>query len=299
MMNTSSRRPVWIEAALNGPWGRDRQPGIPVTEAEIIADGIAAARAGAGIIHVHAYDPETGRQNDDGATYARIIEGIRATTDALVYPTIPLAGAALTGQAAGPAARFAHIDFLASRGLIEMAVVDPGTVCFIDRRDGPAALASFVYTNTEAEIRHGLALAATHRLVPSYAIYEPGFTRAGALLAGQTPGLATPLYRFMFSDAFAWGFPPRRYGLEAHLALLGEAAPAAPWMIAGLGVDLEDLVPHAVAAGGHVRTGLEDAPFGTETGNAGLVARMVQVVEAAGGRPATPAEIRTGLGLGG
>ncbi|WP_372073509.1 3-keto-5-aminohexanoate cleavage protein [Tistrella mobilis] len=69
-------------------------------------------------------------------------------------------------------------------------------------------------------------------------------------------------------------------------------------MIAGLCVDLEDLVPHAVAAGGHVRTGLEDAPFGTETGNAGLVARMVQMVEAAGGLPATPAEIRAGLGLG-
>ena len=69
---------VWIEAALNGPWGRERQPAIPVTVEEIVAEGLAAADAGAAIIHIHAYDPKTGRQNDQWDTYARIIEEIRA-----------------------------------------------------------------------------------------------------------------------------------------------------------------------------------------------------------------------------
>ena len=32
---------VWIEVALNGPWGRQRQPDIPVTVEAIVADGIA------------------------------------------------------------------------------------------------------------------------------------------------------------------------------------------------------------------------------------------------------------------
>lgn len=41
-----------------------------------------------------------------------------------------------------------------------------------------------------------------------------------------------------------------------------------------------------------MRVGLEDAPFGTEIGNPALVEEMVQLVEAAGGRPATAAEIR-------
>ena len=81
---------VWIEAAVNGPWGRERQPGIPITVEEIIADGLAAASAGAAIVHVHAYDPATGRQRDQWETYARIIE--RAKVDVIVYPTIPLAG---------------------------------------------------------------------------------------------------------------------------------------------------------------------------------------------------------------
>ena len=36
---------IWIEAALNGPWGRGLQPGIPVSPEEIIEEGVAAARA--------------------------------------------------------------------------------------------------------------------------------------------------------------------------------------------------------------------------------------------------------------
>jgi uncharacterized protein (DUF849 family) len=47
---------VWIEAALNGAWSRALQPGIPSTIEAIIAEGVACARAGASIIHTHAYD---------------------------------------------------------------------------------------------------------------------------------------------------------------------------------------------------------------------------------------------------
>jgi 3-keto-5-aminohexanoate cleavage enzyme len=70
--------PTWLEAAINGPWSRSRQPLIPIAVSDCIADGIACAREGAAIIHVHAYDAATGFQNDDAETYARIIEGIRA-----------------------------------------------------------------------------------------------------------------------------------------------------------------------------------------------------------------------------
>jgi 3-keto-5-aminohexanoate cleavage enzyme len=47
---------TWLEVALNGPWGQGRQPGIPVRVADIVAEGIACAREGAAIVHVHAYD---------------------------------------------------------------------------------------------------------------------------------------------------------------------------------------------------------------------------------------------------
>lgn len=61
-----------VEAALNGPWSRERQPGIPITVQECIRDGLFAADAGAAIIHVHAYDPATGRQNGQWGKVAAI-----------------------------------------------------------------------------------------------------------------------------------------------------------------------------------------------------------------------------------
>jgi uncharacterized protein (DUF849 family) len=152
--------------------------------------------------------------------------------------------------------------------------------------------AGFIYLNPEAQIREGLETAARHGVRPSYAIYEPGFTRLGAALAAAHPGLPVPVYRLMFSDSYAWGFPPRLYGLDAHLALLAETAPGAPAMIAGLGLDIRPLVAAAVARGVHVRVGLEDAPFGDPRSNAQWVEAAAKLVRAAGAEPATTAQIR-------
>lgn len=289
---------TWIEAALNGPWGRALQPGAPVAVDEIVEEGIAAGEAGAAIVHFHAYDEATGRQKDDWELYARIIEGIRSRIDVIAYPTIPLAGSGLGSYEPSDARdRFRHIDELGRRGLIEWAVCDPGTVNFSRFDQVAAGSPGFVYLNPGDHVREGLRVAAAHRLRPSFAIYEPGFSRLGAALAAAQGGVLTPIYRLMFSDAFAWGFPPRSYGLNAHLALLADVAPDAPWMIAGLGVDLDALIDEAIARGGHVRVGLEDAWFGTDRSNRCLVNQAASRVRASGRTPATAAEVREALRL--
>jgi 3-keto-5-aminohexanoate cleavage enzyme len=191
-------------------------------------------------------------------------------------------------------ARFAHIEALAERGLIEFAVVDPGSVNFTLLSANSEAPPAPTYLNPEAHIRHGLAVARRFGFHPAYAVYEPGFTRAGAALA-RAAGVRTPVYRLMFSDTFAFSFPPKPWALAAHCALLEEAAPAAPWMIAGLGVDIRPLIGETVARGGHVRVGLEDAPFGCKSPNVALVEEAVRLVRAAGGEPATVGEMREGL----
>lgn len=279
---------VWIEAALNGPWTRAKQPGIPIAVEDIVADGIACALAGAAIIHAHAYDVTTGRQKDDWEIYARIIEGIRDKVDVIVYPTIPSPG---LGQEQNTD-RFGHTLELARRGLIEWAVIDPGSV-HISRFDDLSH--GGVYANPHEDIMEGMRIARAHNVHPSYAIYEPGFTRLGAALAAIAPPSPTPIYRFMFSDEFAWGFPPREKYLDIHLDLLAETAPGTPWMIAGLGVDITPLISHTVARGGHVRVGLEDALWGDPRTNEALVKDAVKRVRAAGGEPAPTAEVRREL----
>ncbi len=287
--------PVWLEVALNGPWSRDLQPDIPVTVDEIVADGIACARAGAAIIHLHAYDESTGRQRDDAETYARIIEGIRGKEDVIVYPTLPLAGSPDAAQPMSAEQRFGAVDELARRGLLEWAVVDPGSVNFAHYDHMPSGQEGFVYLNPESHIRHGLQLAARYRFHPSYAIYEPGFLRMGAALHRLHPEAPTPIYRLMFSEGFIFGFPPTDYALEAYRKLLEQEAPAAPWMIAGLAVDIRPLIPAGVAAGGHVRVGLEDAPLGTGTTNLAWVEQAASAIENAGGRLARATEVRATL----
>lgn len=288
------KTPIWIEAAINGPWGRERQPGIPISIPEIVADGIAAVEAGAAIVHLHVYDVATGRQHDDWELYAQAIEGIRAKVDAIVYPTIPIVGSGYAGDIVG-SGRYWHLEELAKRGLAEWGVLDPGSCNWTTFAGIPEGEPGFIYQNPGEHIREGMAVAQRHKVHPSYAIYEPGFTRLGAALAKAYPGMPVPIYRLMFSDAFAWGFPPKPYALDAHLSLLAEDAPGAPVMIAGLGVELGGLIPHAVARGVHVRAGLEDARFGETRGNAELIAEALARVEAAGGRAASAAEVRSGL----
>jgi 3-keto-5-aminohexanoate cleavage enzyme len=286
-------RKVWIEAALNGAWSRELQPGIPDTIEAIVAEGIACAQAGATIIHVHAYDGG-GPQTHDWQVYARIIEGIKARVDVPVYPSYPAftTSGSDTSPLADAKVRFAHVEELAERGLLDFAIIDPGSTNFTETRTTSAPKPT--YMNPETQIRQALDLAARHGLHPDFAIYEPGFARAGAVLA-RAAGVKTPIYRLMFCQGLAVGFPPRAYALAAYHALLQEVAGGAPWMIAAINADLRPLFAETIARGGHIRVGLEDAPFGTPATNLTLVEEAVRMVRENGAEPASPAEMRLAL----
>lgn len=289
---------TWLEVSVNGPWSRDRQPRIPISVKEIVADGIACARAGAAIVHVHAYDEQTGRQKDDADLYIAIIEGIREKEDVIVYPTLPFAGSVDAPQMMTAQMRFAHTETLAKRGLLEWAVVDPGSTNITRLDEVPAGKEGFVYANPESHIRRGLELGTRYGFHPGYALYEPGFVRLGAALERAYPDVPQCIYRFMFSDGLSFGFPPQPYALDAFLTLLAQEAPGAPWMVAGLDVDIMPLARYAIERGGHVRVGLEDAPFGAVKSNVQLVEDAARLIRAAGKDPASTREIRRALGHG-
>jgi uncharacterized protein (DUF849 family) len=242
-------------------------------------------------VHVHAYDEASGKPREDADTYARIIEGIRSGCDAIVYPTIPLLGMAPFPKDAPPSERFSVLEALAGRGLLEWAAVDPGSVNFAHYDDLREDHSGFVYLNPEEHIRHALALARRFRFHPAYAIYEPGFMRLGASLHWRCSS-PVPIYRLMFSAGYTFGFPPDDYGLTAYLSLLDRVAPGAQWMIGGLDADVRPLIPRVVAEGGHVRVGLEDAPFGCALSNVQLVESAGEAIRNAAGTLATAADVR-------
>ena len=282
---------VWLEVALNGGWTQRRQPLLPVTRDKLIEEAVACVEAGASVVHLHAYDEVAGRQNDDAQTYAHVIRAIKARCDAIVYPTV-----GQNPNAPDSAERYAPIEALCEEGLLEWSVVDPGSVNFSLTQDIQQGRApGYVYTNSESHIRRGLELAKRHAHHPSYAIYEPGFIRLGAALWRQMAGVPLPIYRFMLTDVFAFGLPADERALNTYIDLMQREHPGAPWMTAGRCTDISHLVRPTVEAGGHIRVGLEDAPLGTTRRNIDWVRETVELIQRAGGEPATAAQVRADL----
>src|SRR5438876_11252219 len=62
-------------------------PYLPLTPDEIARDAIAAADAGASILHLHARDPKDGRPTPDPEVFMQFLPRIKQSTDAVVNIT--------------------------------------------------------------------------------------------------------------------------------------------------------------------------------------------------------------------
>ncbi|MGH1419139.1 MAG: 3-keto-5-aminohexanoate cleavage protein [Hyphomicrobiaceae bacterium] len=67
-----------ITGAIHTP---SMSPHLPVTPDEIVDDALAAADAGASIIHLHARDPETGRPTQDPAEFEKFLPRLKQSSN--------------------------------------------------------------------------------------------------------------------------------------------------------------------------------------------------------------------------
>lgn len=82
------KRKVIITCAVTGAIHTpSMSPNLPATPDEIADAAIAAAEAGAAILHLHARDPETGRPTQDPDMFAKFLPQIKRETDAVVNIT--------------------------------------------------------------------------------------------------------------------------------------------------------------------------------------------------------------------
>ena len=81
-------RKVIITCAVTGSIHTpSMSPHLPVTPAEIAEAAIAAAEAGATVLHLHARDPVDGRPTQDPEAFRRFLPRIKQSTDAVVNIT--------------------------------------------------------------------------------------------------------------------------------------------------------------------------------------------------------------------
>jgi uncharacterized protein (DUF849 family) len=294
-MTSAPAPPVIIEAAINGGTPKSRNPHVPRSVNEIVADALACIEAGAAIVHNHNDEPVIGCPVHSAEPYLAAYARVRAAVpDAILYPTM---GGGAPGIAM--AERYAHVETLARAGHLRMGLLDPGSTNLggARRGDGPPAAGDAVYLNTAADTRYMVECCVAERLGPSISIFEPGFLRlalgyhaAGAL----PPGALVKLY--FGGPAAGFGLPPTVPALEAYLSMLEGSG--LPWSVAVLGGDaLSTLAEEAVRRGGHLRVGLEDYAGPRRPTNVALVQDAVALIRRLGRRPATIAEAAAILGL--
>jgi 3-keto-5-aminohexanoate cleavage enzyme len=280
-----------IEAAINEQASRADNPRVPYAPEEIAAEALAAARAGAAIVHFHARDPVTGDMLHPGTeSYRESMRLIRAENpDVLLYPTY--------GISPTPQERFSHLEALAQDPQIhcDFATIDPGAVNYgyLDEQSGEW-MHDFVQSVTHAEARHFFELTQRYGILHSITVREIGQIRHAIAYhrLGWTRG--TILFKLSFRDAMGFGLPPCAESIEIMTRpLITEDVPF-EWMVYSEGPSHDRLSALAVAMGGHVRTGLGDNPLlaGKKLSNAEQVERVVEIAQRQGRELATPADVR-------
>lgn len=280
---------------------------LPVTPDEIAAEAIAAARAGASIIHLHVRDPETGEPTSDLDLYRRVAGEIATECDVIVQPTT---GGAVTMSVEERAKVVPALE-------PEMASCNMGSMNFglypildgvdeFDHEWEPEFLESTrgnIFPNTFEDIETLSELFSDAGTKPELECYDVGHLYNARHLVDR--GVVEPPIHVQFVMGVLGGIGAETGHLEHMLEtaerLFGDEFSVS---VVGAGRMQFPLGVHNVVNGGHVRVGLEDSLYLSAgklaESNAAQVEKIVHLVDELTGREiATPAETREFLGLKG
>ena len=282
-------------------------PHLPVTPDAIAEQAIAAAHAGAAILHLHARDPDTGHPSADPAHFMAFLPRIRAECDAVLnLSTGGSAIMALDERLAGPLAAAPEMASL-NMGSMNFALYPMlgRSTEFKHDWEEPFLRGSddLVFKNTPRDIAGILhALGEEHGARFEFECYDVGHLYMLAHFRDRRLVRAPIFIQFVMGVLGGIAADP------AHLVHLKETADKLfgnDYLFSVLAAGRQQMPMAAMSAGmgGHVRVGLEDNLY-IEKGvlarsNAEQVAKLRGIVEALGRRVATPADARRMLGLKG
>jgi uncharacterized protein (DUF849 family) len=289
-------RNVMITCALTGAGDTvGRSEHVPVTPEQIAESGIAAARAGATIVHIHVRDPETGKGTRDPRLYRDVVERLRASNvDMVINLTAGMGGDIEIGERnpmefgpntdlVGALERLVHVEELRP----EICTLDCGTLNFGD--------GNLIYVSTPKQLREGAKRIRELGVKPELEVFDTGHLSFAKQMLKE--GLLEQPPLFQFCLGIPWGASADTTTMKAMKDSLPEGA---VWAGFGIGRMQMPMVAQAVLLGGNVRVGLEDNIWlekGVYATNGKLVEKAIKVIELLGARPVTPGEARQKLGL--
>lgn len=297
-MPLTMNRDVFITCAVTGSGGtQDRSPHVPRSPKQIAESAIAAAKAGAAVVHCHVRDPETGAPSRKLDYYREVTDRIRAAeVDVVLNLTAGMGGDIVFGNTEAPfplnaaatdmvgaTERMAHV----AECLPEICTLDCGTMNFAE--------ADYVMTNTPGMLRAMGGMMTALGVKPEIEAFDTGHLWFAKQLVEEGTLAGPALVQLCMG--VPWGAPN---DLNTFLAMVNAVPSDWTWSAFSLGRDQMPFVGASVLAGGNVRVGLEDNLWlgkGQLATNAQLVERAATIIENLGARVIGPAEVRERLGL--
>jgi uncharacterized protein (DUF849 family) len=289
-------RKVIVTCALTGAADTTgKSEHVPITPEQIADNAIAAARAGASVVHIHVRDVETGQGSRDVALYREVVRLVRESD---VDPVINLTagmGGDLILDPGEPTKQLPGTDLVS--GLERLAHVEElrPEICTIDCGSLNFGEGSQVYISTPDMLREGAERIKELGVKPEMEIFDTGNLWFANIMVEE--GLIAPPPLYQLCMGIPYGAPVNAGLLHAMVNMLPKGA---QWTSFAIGRDQLPWVAQAVLLGGHVRVGLEDNLYlskGVKATNAQLTERAIQIVHDLGASVATPDEAREILQL--
>ncbi len=296
-MPLEMNREVFITCAVTGSGGtQDRSPHVPRSPKQIADSAIAAAKAGAAVVHCHVRDPETGAPSRRLDLYREVTDRIRdAEVDVVLNLTAGMGGDIVFGgvetpfpvaegtDMIGASERVAHV----AKCLPEICTLDCGTMNFAE--------ADYVMTNTPGALRAMGQMMTDLGVKPEIEAFDTGHLWFAKQLVKE--GILEPNALVQLCMGVPWGAPD---DLNTFMAMVNNVPDDWTFSAFSLGRHQMAYVAASVLAGGNVRVGLEDNLWldkGVLAENWQLVERAGSIIENMGARVIGPSEVREKLGL--
>ncbi|NND90157.1 MAG: 3-keto-5-aminohexanoate cleavage protein [Granulosicoccus sp.] len=296
-MPLSMNRDVFITCAVTGSGAtEDKSPQVPRSPEQIAGSAIAAARAGAAIVHCHVRDPDTGAPRRDIELYREVTRRIRESeVDVVLNLTAGMGGDLVFGGVEAPLPLAAGTDMAgASERLAHVAACLP-EICTLDCGTMNFAESDYVMTNTPGMLRAMGRLMTELGVKPEIEAFDTGHLWFARQLVSE--GVLRPDALVQLCMGVPWGAPD---DLNTFMAMVNNVPGDWTWSAFSLGRNEMPYVAASVLAGGNVRVGLEDNLMlrkGRLATNAELVERAVTIIEAMGATVMGPAAVRRKLNL--
>ena len=302
------RRKVIITCAVTGSIHTPTMsPYLPLTPEAIATEAIAAAQAGASILHLHARDPRDGRPSADPAVFMQFLPRIKQATDAVI--NISTGGSSLMSRENRLAAALLAEPEMSSFNMGSMnfglfpALEKPVKWQYEWEPQLLEATRGSIFQNTFSDMEFILKqLGEGCGTKFEFECYDVGHLYSLAYLRDRNLVSGHLFIQFVFGVLGGIGADPDNLIHMKRMAdkLFGDSY---SFSVLAAGRHQMPMVTISAAMGGHVRVGLEDSiyigPGELARSNAEQVVKIRQALDALSLDVACPGDVRAMLGLKG